>query len=317
MSGFQLGVNLPWQVYGCDFGANAWQPGGGIAAHPERRAALERVLGGLADLELRSLRWFVLCDGRAGLRLDAAGAPLGLDAHFHADFEAALELARRHTLRLLPVLFDFHWFRPARRVNGVTLGGRAPLVRRAELRERLLDRVVAPLLRRYGRETAIEAWDAINEPEWATLGVGTLSLRRGVAARTMRTFMREVVERIHAETRHAATVGSASLRWLPLVRGLGLDLYQAHFYERALSRARLERPVASYGLDRPLLLGEFPTRGARRPPEAMLEAARRAGYAGALAWSVLAQDAASDFARLEALLRSTRQGPPAGGVTFA
>lgn len=302
-SEFSLGVNLPWQVYGCDFGANAWQPQGGLAAHPERRAALDRVLGGLAELGLRSLRWFVLCDGRAGLRLEAAGEPAGLDAAFWADFEVALDLVRKHELRLMPVLFDFLWFRPARRVNGVTLGGKKTLVRQAGRRAQLLDRVVAPLLRRYGREAAIAAWDAINEPEWATFGIGTLSLRGGLLARTMRTFVREVVHCIHAETTQAATVGSASLRSLPLVRGLGLDLYQAHFYERAVLHGRLERPVESYGLDRPLLLGEFATGGAGRPPEAIVETARRAGYAGALAWSVLARDAASDFGRFETFAR--------------
>jgi hypothetical protein len=48
--------------------------------------------------------------------------------------------------------------------------------------------------------------------------------------------------------------------------------------------------VAELGLDRPLLLGEFPTRNATLPPQAIIEQARTSGYCGALAWSWLAGD---------------------------
>jgi hypothetical protein len=48
--------------------------------------------------------------------------------------------------------------------------------------------------------------------------------------------------------------------------------------------------VPRLGLDGPLLLGEFPTRGSARAPTEVLRAAREAGYSGALAWSALAED---------------------------
>jgi hypothetical protein len=44
------------------------------------------------------------------------------------------------------------------------------------------------------------------------------------------------------------------------------------------------------GLDRPLLLGEFPTRNASLPPRAIVDLAKTSGYCGALAWSWLAKD---------------------------
>jgi hypothetical protein len=89
-------------------------------------------------------------------------------------------------------------------------------------------------------------------------------------------------------------VGSASARWLRLVRGLGLDLYQVHWYDRHDRRAPLATPVSALGLDRPAILGEFPTRGSAHAPEQILAIAARAGYAGALAWSALATDEATD-----------------------
>ena len=67
---FVLGVNLPWLQYGCDFGANAWQPDGGVG-RPEQRARLRASFARLTDRGLTTVRWFVFCDGRAGVRFDA------------------------------------------------------------------------------------------------------------------------------------------------------------------------------------------------------------------------------------------------------
>jgi hypothetical protein len=61
--------------------------------------------------------------------------------------------------------------------------------------------------------------------------------------------------------------------------------------------------VATLGLGRPLLLGEFPTRGSSLPPPAILEIAREAGYSGALAWSALASDRATDSSACRVALR--------------
>jgi hypothetical protein len=119
----------------------------------------------------------------------------------------------------------------------------------------------------------------------------------------MRAFIAEAVELVHARTGHAATVGLAGGRGLGLVKGLGLDFYQVHWYDRQDAGFPLDRPLGPRGLDRPCVLGEFPTRGSRRPPEAILETARRRGYAGAWAWSVLAEDSATDGRACERALR--------------
>jgi hypothetical protein len=92
-------------------------------------------------------------------------------------------------------------------------------------------------------------------------------------------------------------VGLASWRGLDLVKGLGLDVYQAHWYDRREGRAPLGRAVAAT-LDRPLWLGEFPTAQSKRTPDEIISTARQAGYACALAWSAEAVDRHSDLERL-------------------
>lgn len=290
---FWTGINLPWLRYGGDFGANRWQPDGGVG-QPERRAALRATLAELADRGFTVVRWFMLADGRAGLAESPAGEVVGLDPWVFRDADAAVEELDGAGLRAIFVLFDFHWFRRGRVIDGVRTRGRGLLAADPEQRPRLLERILAPLLSRYGGHGSILAWDVVNEPEWVTRGLRLLPRRSDVPRLVMRAFIRDVVGLIHGQTSHAATVGSASASTLGLVEGLGLDVYQVHWYDRLAKHAPLDRPVGSLGLDRPLVLGEFPTRGSSRTPGEILEMARQAGYAGALAWSALAGDEASD-----------------------
>jgi hypothetical protein len=290
---FLIGVNLPWLDYGCDFGTNAWQPEGGLA-RPERRQRLAPVFESLAARGIRAVRWFMLGDGRAGIRWGEDGCPLALDDRFFPDVDSALDLARAHGLRVLFTLIDFLWFRRPRVLEGVRMHGRRPVVHDARKRGALLDRVFGPLLERYGHDDTILAWDVINEPEWATFAVGTWDPRVSVSRRRMRAFIGETAALVHSRTGHPVTVGAASAAGLGLLRGLGLDFYQVHWYDSVERRAPLERPVSALGLDRPVLLGEYPTAGSARSPESIVARARESGYAGAFAWSVLADDSATD-----------------------
>ena len=290
---FWLGANLPWQRYGLDFGANRWQPEGGVA-QPGRRAALRAALESIAARGARTIRWFMLADGRAGLLDEAGGAIEGLDQHVFRDADAALEELDRAGLTVIFVLLDFHWFTPGRLVDGVRLGGRSHAATEAAERRRYLDRVFIPLLARYGTHHAILAWEVVNEPEWVSRSNWSLQRRWRVPRNTMRSFIGDAVAAIHGHASQPATVGSASARTLRLVQGLGLDVYQAHWYDHLDLRAPLAGPVSDLGLDRPVILGEFPTRGSSRSPAEIVRSAREAGYAGALAWSALADDEASD-----------------------
>lgn len=305
---FFVGANLPWIAYGLDFGANAWQPGGGLSAHPERLEQLDAACAALAAQDIRLVRWFLLCDGRAGIRLEGGRIPVGLDDWTCRDIDAALDAVQRHGLRLLFVLFDFYWCRPARMARGgVRLGGLRQVIREPALRDALLQQVVSPLFRRYGSHPAIFGWDLFNEPEWVTLGLDGWHPRGVVSPQVMRAFLRDAAWQARTETRQLVTVGLASARGLDLCRGLPLDFHQVHWYDYMEADAPLARDVAELGLDRPVVLGEFPTRGSRRSTDRLLRLAEQAGYRGALLWSVRSHDAASDWAAAQAALTHWRR----------
>jgi hypothetical protein len=300
---FLVGANLPWMTYGGDFGSNAWHPEGGLKT---RIGDLAGELDRVAMAGIRRIRWFMLCDGRAGIRFAADGLPLGLDEAFFSDVDAAVGAAGDRGIDIMFVLLDFLWCARARLVHGVQLGGRRGVLEDASTRAALLGDVLLPIFERYGGNPHVFAWDVMNEPEWATCGLGARRWRACVSAEAMRSFVRDTAALVHRHTRQPVTVGSASARWIDAWRDLGLDFYQVHWYAHLESRAPLARPVRLLGLDRPVVLGECPSRVAPAELRRILETARAAGYEGAYVWSVLADDRESDFGVAEGALKTLK-----------
>ncbi|WP_396625424.1 hypothetical protein [Luteitalea sp.] len=290
------GLNLPWIRYGGDFGANAWSPAGGLSTRPTDQ--VRRLIGRAAAAGAQVVRWFVLCDGRAGIRFGPDGLPQALQPVVLDDMACALDLLGAHGLRMMPVLLDFTWGDAPRVVNGVALGGRLPVLR-DPLARAALWRVVDDLVAPFGRHPGIAAWDLWNEPEWL------MRPWRAPARRLSGARLRQALEELALHVRwHATqplTVGLASTRGLPLCRTLELDILQVHWYDPLERRAPLaHRPQVSWSRA-PWLLGEYPTRGSARPPGAIVAAAREAGYDAAWPWSLQADDRSSDS---EAALRA-------------
>jgi mannan endo-1,4-beta-mannosidase len=288
---FVVGANLPWIGYGTDVGASAWFPDGGLSARADAMQRLDRALAALADDGIHVARTFLLCDARSGVRTDGEGCPAGIDAAVLPDVEALLGAADRRGVRLVPVLVDFHLCKPARIIDGVQLGGRSSWIADADARAAFAERVIQPIAAAFGAHPAVAAWDVMNEPEWC-LGGGPVPRRSLVTAEALGSFLQQLVQCIGVNAAQPVTVGCAGTWRLDLVRPLGLDFYQVHWYERFGWRA-LTRPVSELGLDdRPIVLGEF---SGRAPVADVLDAAAGAGYEGAFVWSVLAEDVASTY----------------------
>ena len=288
---FIVGANLPWVGYGTDIGTSVWYPAGGLSSQPASLDLLGATFEKIARDGIWLVRTFLLCDLRSGVRFDSGGVPTGLDDAVFMDIDTLLAVARLHQIQLMPVLLDFHLCGCAHIVNGAQLGGRSRLIEDPRARSALVDFVVRPIVQQYREEEAIVAWDIMNEPEWC-LGIGPPTIVR-VTFDALQVFLGEAVECVHEYSRKPATIGSAGTFGLDLVRSRFLDFYQVHWYERFGWRA-LERPVADLNLgDRAVILGEFA--GRSTSVAKVLDTAKRAGYQGALVWSVLADDDASAY----------------------
>ncbi len=311
---FLLGANVPWVHYGVDVGASAWRPEGGLHAHAEDAALLRQVFERLRADGVQTARFFLLADGRAGVRFAEDGTPEALDGSVLADIDVVLDAARTAGIGLVLVLLDAGWFAPPSVVDGQPVRGHADTVRDPVKRSALLERVLRPILIRYADHPAVVAWELLSSADLFVAGVGpTAPERRGlgaalrwwlgldaapveatsqVASEEMRTFLCEAVTLVRRHTRALATVSVSRWSSLPLVRGVGLDVYSVGW---PADGDELRRAVSDLRLDRPLLLNSFPGSHPQRSIKTMLDTARCAGYGGAFVWSVLRHDAASGY----------------------
>ena len=328
---FFHGCNYPWSTdgttifYGLDFGANVWGSHLGVST---RRHAVTRDFEAMAALGFTVARWFVFADGRSGIVYDDRGMPLGPDEHLFTDLDAGLEIARAAGMRIDLVLLDHRWMYEGVRdtiadpATGALLEarlphGRARVLHTAAGRDALLDRVILPLVRRYGPygeradlATQVLAYEFMNEPDFV-VDEWERDRSSHVARALPFEVVAELVSRlsaiVHEQSSALATIGCARLHnlWAWDDEALGLDVLGLHSYPDLKHPKRdadvFGMSVAELGVSRPVILGEFPGNGpSQHPPGASpppttlddyLEFAVNGGYAGAWPWSFSGTDA--------------------------
>jgi hypothetical protein len=328
---FLHGCNYPWSTdgqtifYGLDFGANVWGSHLGVST---RRAAVAADFAEMAVLGFTCARWFVFCDGRSGILYEEAGLPVGPDAHFFDDMDAALSIARDAGIQLVLVLLDHRWMFDGVRdtiadpVSGLILQARLPDGRARVLlteagHDALCDRVFVPMLRRYGPRGAradladqVAAWELMNEPDWVVEEWEqdlSRHVPRPLPFDTLARLIGRFSDAVHEHTRALATLGGGRARnlWAWDDDALGLDVLQVHQYPDV---RRPDRDNDLFGVSadalavhRAVILGEFPGNGSEQHPDGTsppsitlseyLEFAVRNGYAGAWPWSFSGTDA--------------------------
>jgi hypothetical protein len=335
LSTFWHGCNYPWSTdgatvfYGLDFGANVWGSHLGVST---RRPAVAADFARMAALGFTVARWFVFADGRSGILYDDRGLPTGLDSNVLADLDAALEIARDSSIRLVLVLLDHRWMFEGIRetiadpATGALLEARLPdgrsrVLRETIGRESLLRGVFEPLLRRYGRggeradlSAQIHAVEFMNEPDFVVEEWErdlSSSVSRPLPFAALAELVARLSELVHAHTHALTTISCARLHnlWAWDDPALDLDFLQLHSYPDLNHPDRdadvFGKPASELGVQRPVLLGEFPGDGARQHPRGVshpartldeyLEFALAAGYSGAWPWSFSGTD---DYGRL-------------------
>ncbi len=306
-SEFMVGVNYPWNKYGSDFGQSVWGHHG--VSTPDGYAKVESDFAHLEVLGIKSVRWFLLCDGRSGLILDGNNKVIGLDEKVFQDLDAALEIARRHRIKIIFVIVDFSVFNSRHRLAGNTVSLGASLAENPEHRDAFINNAVVPILEKFGGNDNILAWEVVNEPEWAMNIAGGRSFKKNVSTKAMQDFVNQVVNAIHANTKHLATVGSGRRDWLKYWKNSNLDFYQYHYYPHQEWVTPFDAPITLSEVDKPCILGEFPTKGGKRGLTNYLETSHKNGLAGAFAWGLNSQDRYSNLHKHADELRKWRPRP--------
>ena len=294
----------------------------------------------LPDLKIYALRWWLLADGRAGLRYDSNGFVTGIDDRLVDDLRELLRLARSTRVYLMPVLFDFLLGAEPVVVDGVQTFGRADLINDPLKRQSLLDNALARIFEELADSNEVLAIDLFNEPEWLLIDSPEVTVPPGkrppeirpggiVQITTMKTFFSEIIE-LHRQKRKPGRhplvmVGSASPRWVAAWHSLPLDMAQFHLWNGpGQIDEGVSVPATPPVTGVPNILGEFSTlAGLPQSRCDLFTAGLRNGYSGSFPWAYRARDTASLLllgtetrACLSSLPRFTfTDGPVVSGVT--
>ncbi|MFH0919866.1 MAG: hypothetical protein V1913_05840 [Fibrobacterota bacterium] len=294
---FMAGINYPWLYYGHDFGQasgkeSAWSHDG--MSLPASALRADSQFAALHSNRVEFVRCFLFCDGRASPEFDSNGYVLGFDSLCYADIDTFLRIAERHSIRIIATLLDYLWLDTGIVVGDVPFRGRSAVITDSLKRQSFMDSCLGPFMSRYGASPQIATWDIMNEPEWFVLEQGGAGRQSAVSRAQIRRFFGECVQCIKAYSTIPVTLGCADAQWLQDWTGLGLDFYEVHSYSNS-GGAPPFLAKADLGLDRSVLLGEFPTNVTSASFVEYLNAAWNNGYAGAFGWSLNGQDASSGF----------------------
>lgn len=286
---FWAGVNYPWKSYQ-DFGTGAWGHSGvsNQAVYDE----IDTDLSNIAATGIQVVKWRVFNDGRYSPEFADDGTVVGLDDKFFEDVDAALEIASRHNLYLVLSLFDSGLWATGCERDGVQIGGHADLMLDPAKRRSLIRNAIVPLVRHVGWGGPVLAFEVLAEPEWGITELQNQEDQRiTVPLADVQAFVEEATTAIHRNGGRLVTVESNRPSHMRYWQGLGLDYYTFSWYDWMKPYDPLDVPAGSYGLDRPIVVGEYPIEGSQYYDfSQVLDIALAQGYAGALAWSYGAPD---------------------------
>ena len=262
-----------------------------------------------------AMRWWLHTNGRNSPIFDASGNVTGLNTNEITNMKTVLDMAYERGITISMCLWSFDMLQPQGQDQEMMKG----FVESKEKTQTYIDNALIPILEAIGDHPAVLSWEIFNEAEGMTQEFGWTPVRTQMMY--VQQFVNLTAGAIHRTVPSAqVSTGIWSFRAATDIEGNTnyysddrliaaggdvdgtLDFYQVHYYPDNFgpNLSPFHRPADWWGLDKPIVIGEFPSRaidGGNTDPEYTIteayQLAYEYGYAGAMAWDFRGFDGGS------------------------
>jgi hypothetical protein len=254
-----------------------------------------------------SMRWWLHTNGKNSPTFSSDGKVTGIEIKEIISMRKALDMAYERGIVISMCLWSFDMLQN----QGQNQTHMQQLVENKTYTQTYIDNALIPILQEIGNHPAVMTWEIFNEGEGMTTEFGWADKKTQM--KFVQQFVNLAAGAIHrnapgalvsnsgwsfkAETDKGGNLNYYRDDRLIAAGGdaLGtLDFYQVHYYPGSFGNdySPFHRPASYWGLDKPIVIGEFPMNeiaGSAGPHLTTTEAYQRAfayGYAGIMAWSI-------------------------------
>jgi len=302
---FISGMNIAWNSYGNEAGDSPVQIDKFVNQFKQIKSA-----GGNA------VRWWLHADMRSEPKINSNGEVTRIGTKTIDNIRQVLDSAYNYGIVVSICLFA-HGMLTSDGKDATTVANNKKFLTDPTKLDTYINTVLKPILEAVGNHPAVMCWEVFNEPEGMTSDAGGWTDGAKIEMSDVLRITARIAAVIHDKTLKLASTGvhefgkmkkwysDAALKTAagsdPLASKAYLDFYMAHYYPEygGTSESPFHNTASSWGMDRPVLIGEFPAQswdgsngygsiqsGTAMNITAAYEYAYDNGYCGAMSWSM-------------------------------